>query len=118
MDTRSLEELKEDYSPTVDLGKGHFLAFCCWKCDRDLNPQYADIPDVERYSGIHIHPRPDGNGYCVGSVTFRSESSLKLEPGRPMWNVECWEPLTLSPSLLCRSCGSHGFIRNGKWEDC
>lgn len=25
--------------------------------------------------------------------------------------------LTLSPSLLCYTCGSHGFIRDGKWID-
>lgn len=32
------------------------------------------------------------------------------------WEVEQDNPLTLSPSLLCRACGDHGFIRNGRWE--
>jgi len=32
--------------------------------------------------------------------------------------VASLEPLTLSPSLLCRSCNVHGYIRNGRWEDC
>lgn len=31
------------------------------------------------------------------------------------WRVESLEPLTVSPSLLCRVCGHHGFIRAGKW---
>lgn len=31
------------------------------------------------------------------------------------WTLEKLEPLTLSPSLLCRQCGHHGFIRDGRW---
>lgn len=30
------------------------------------------------------------------------------------WQVECLDPVTLSPSLLC-PCGHHGFIRQGRW---
>lgn len=25
------------------------------------------------------------------------------------------DPLHVEPSILCRSCGDHGFIREGKW---
>lgn len=31
------------------------------------------------------------------------------------WDVLQLDPLTLSPSLLCRHCGHHGFIREGRW---
>lgn len=31
------------------------------------------------------------------------------------WTVTCWEPLTVTPSLLCRDCGTHGFITAGAW---
>jgi hypothetical protein len=31
------------------------------------------------------------------------------------WDVLSTEPLTLSPSLRCRRCGHHGFIRDGRW---
>lgn len=31
------------------------------------------------------------------------------------WQIVCREPLELSPSLLCRLCGTHGFVRGGKW---
>jgi hypothetical protein len=34
------------------------------------------------------------------------------------WNVVSVEPLSLSPSVLHKRCGWHGFIRNGKWEVC
>lgn len=36
-------------------------------------------------------------------------------PDSPRWTVESTEPLTLSPSLLCRGCGNHGWIREGRW---
>ena len=31
------------------------------------------------------------------------------------WRVEQVEPLTVSPSILCGSCGTHGFWRDGAW---
>jgi hypothetical protein len=31
------------------------------------------------------------------------------------WDVLSKDPLTLAPSLQCRACGNHGFIRNGRW---
>lgn len=31
------------------------------------------------------------------------------------WRVREWVPLTLDGSLLCRACGRHGFIRDGRW---
>ena len=33
----------------------------------------------------------------------------------PVWRVEQWDPLTISPSVLCRDCGLHGWIRDGRW---
>ena len=114
----TLEELLEDWKPKIDLGNGHWFAFCGWHPDRELNPQYAHLADVEKYGGIHIHPRPDGNGYCEGSITFDTEAAREISKSHPRWTVHSFDPLTLSPSLLCRACGSHGFIRNGKWEGC
>lgn len=31
------------------------------------------------------------------------------------WTLVTLEPLTLSPSLSCRVCGDHGWIRDGHW---
>lgn len=62
------------------------------------------------------HKRPDGSD-CIGFVAIDGGAWAKeFEPGQiQVWQVESWEPLTLSPSLLCRVCGDHGFIREGKW---
>lgn len=33
----------------------------------------------------------------------------------PAHVIEQGEPLTIGGSLLCLSCGLHGFVRDGKW---
>lgn len=101
---------------TFDLGNDHTLEFTCWAPDRELNPQYAGIPDVEKFGAIIYHKKPDGSD-CASAVSFEGEVHGKIEPKHPAWKVESWEPLTLSPSILClaEGCGDHGFIRNGKW---
>jgi hypothetical protein len=109
-------------SERIDLGHGHDLRFLAWQPDRDLNPQYAHLPDVERYGAIVSHElRPDDQlaecqerGRCEGAVTFNGPVQAELEHGRDCWDVQSWEPLTCSPSLLCH-CGDHGFIQQGRW---
>lgn len=103
-------QIKDEW---VDLGDGHAYLFAQWAPDRDLNPQYVGIPDVERYAAIVKHATPTGEP-CMGGITFDSEVARRIDPGKPTWTVESWEPLTVSPSLLC-DCGDHGFIRNGRW---
>lgn len=98
---------------SIDLGSGHTLRFFAWAPDRDLNPQYEGLADVERAGAIIDHPAPDGST-CSGAVTFDSPTMRALYPEGPLWTVEQDEPLTLSPSVLC-SCGDHGFVRDGKW---
>ena len=66
----------------------------------------------------HHDGQPDSLEYdhVCGERGERNDS-IPLDPCWPGhgWKVECIDPLTLSPSLLCRSCGFHGFIRNGNW---
>lgn len=99
----------------VDIGHGHTLRFHGWSPDRELNPQYAGIPDCERAVAVVAHPRADGQpGGCMSGAMLDCAPEA-VTAGQPTWHVECWEPLTLSPSLLCRMCGDHGFIRGGRW---
>lgn len=101
-------------SDVIDLGHDHTLQILGWAPDRELNPQYEGIPDVERYATIIEHRTSTGE-QCASGATFDSETARRIEPGKAMWTVESWEPLTLSPSLLCMRCGDHGFVRNGQW---
>lgn len=32
------------------------------------------------------------------------------------WVVEQANPLSVTPSILCYECRTHGYIRNGEWE--
>lgn len=82
----------------------------------DLGHDVRIMFTVRRDGGLRIgftesHRAPDGRE-CAGSVTFDVPEAEGL-PG-PRWTVESWDPLTISPSILC-SCGHHGFVREGRW---
>jgi len=64
---------------------------------------------------IEYHLTPQGRE-CAGSVLFDLDGVRNAFPDRPVWTVEQLSPLTLSPSILCRRCGHHGWIRDGRWE--
>lgn len=86
----------------MDLGHGVVIEFTSWA-------------DHDRVGFIETHDRPDGAGRCSGGVLFDLPGVAEAFPDRPLWTVEGWEPLTLSPSLLCRACGNHGFVQAGRW---
>ena len=101
-------------SDTLDLGHDHAIQIAVWDPDLELNPDLAHLAGQlpVRVTGIVTHKLP-GGGDCEGAITFDSEIARAHFKG-PFWTVESWEPLTLSPSLLCH-CGDHGFIRGGRW---
>ena len=106
----------DDLKPDLDLGDGHLLKFSSWHPDRELNPQYADLPDIEKCGAIVEHNRADGKeGKCWSGIFFDVEGVRRVFGDKPIWQVNSWEPLTLSPSIVCRECNDHGFIREGKW---
>lgn len=52
-------------------------------------------------------------------IRGRREDAIPLQPAWSNgWRVESFDPLSLSPSLLCTSCGLHGFVRGGAWCPC
>lgn len=109
--------MSEDLTEKIDLdlGDNHTLRFVCWSPDRELNPQYADLPDVDRVGAVVSHVNQKTGDRCYSSITFDSEVTRRVFPSDAIWQVQSFEPLTLSPSLLCRRCGDHGFIREGRW---
>ncbi len=96
---------------SLDLGSGFSLRFSSWAPDRKLNPQYKDLPDVEKIGAIITCKHG-----IEGSILFDHGPKYSLLfPHSPKWTVESWEPLTLSPSIDAGCC--HGYIRKGKWEE-
>lgn len=102
-------------SEEIDLGHGHVLRIFAWDPDRTLNPQYDGIPPEPRAGAGVDHPHAKTGEPCSGGIMFDTPTVRRVFPEAARWVVESWEPLTLSPSLLC-SCGDHGFVRNGRWE--
>lgn len=88
---------------SIDLGDDHVLTFSSYK-------------DQPRVGASVQHKKPDGTD-CDGWVAFAGRAwADSFGPGAiATWTVEQDEPLTLSPSILCRTCGDHGFVRDGKW---
>lgn len=72
----------------------------------------VDYDQTDTFGGMHLH-RVNGT-ICGGYVSWRSLGTMKAS-GHQLISVD---PLHIEASLACRSCGSHGFIRNGMWEAC
>jgi hypothetical protein len=64
----------------------------------------------------HYHPNRQRGGWCAGCAMFDLPAVRERYQPSTTWHVESFEPLTLSPSLLCRTCGRHGYIRGGAWD--
>jgi hypothetical protein len=50
---------------------------------------------------------------CRGWVAL--DSAPEQLRAHSCWHVVSKNPLTLTPSIKCRACGNHGFIREGRW---
>lgn len=84
----------------IDIGGGHRIVFV------EFEGEKAAIDDW--------HLKADGT-WCKGFIDFKGGTWAPIFGPDKGWDLIQLEPLTLSPSLLCRACGDHGFIRNGKW---
>lgn len=80
----------------LELGAGHFFV--------------AVFDADDAFVGwLHRHPRADGEGVCQ---TF---CAVRYVEGVPIYRIDSADPLTLSPDVCCRLCGSHGRVVNGMW---
>lgn len=88
---------------TLDLGDDHVMVF-------------SEYLGQARVGASVKHKKPDGTP-CQGWIAFSGRSwAESFAPGAiATWDVAKDEPLTLTPSILCRGCGDHGFITGGKW---
>ena len=100
MDTNGASWLPEWAKIDLRLDDNNALQFIHWK------------DDPEPYGANWFH-RSDAkpNGWCMGGFQWHKPDE---RIHGPLWDLVSWEPLTVSPSLLC-GCGAHGFIRDGKW---
>ena len=102
----------------LDLGLGYRLLWFTWEPDRSIPSnaeRYAGVADVP-IAGATLWKQIDGEWRSIGAMWFDMPEARAIPGFRHFaWQVESWEPLTLSPSILCRETGDHGFIRGGQW---
>lgn len=86
----------------IDLGDNHELVWSIYEGDK--------------YAGASVpHLKPDGTK-CAGWIAIEGGAWAKSFDGKiQTWKIVQHEPITLEPSLLCRACGDHGYVREGKW---
>jgi hypothetical protein len=83
--------------------------------------EYVDIGH-----GVEIQRRYLNDALYGVSVLHSTKMGERCEGGawvhfhgavatNDVWQLVREEPLTISPSILCRACGLHGYIREGKW---
>jgi hypothetical protein len=81
---------------------GHGVGYRIWVIEDGMTPGGL----------VYEHPDPrDPEKRCGGCITFKGFANVPDAE----WDVESFEPLTISPSLACQLCGHHGFVRGGKW---
>ncbi len=97
-----------------DIGDDHSITWFGWYPDRDLNPQYANAADIPNMGVVVYHHRPGGE-WCSGAIHFDRPEIRELIGDRPVWQVMSMNPLHVEPSVLCKLCGDHGYIRDGRW---
>lgn len=67
---------------------------------------------------IEHHPKPGADApglYCGGYIAWVAADGITPKHQLISGGPGDEEHLTISPSLLCRTCGNHGFIRDGRW---
>lgn len=112
----------------IDLGHGFSYSFFSWSPDRELNPQYEGVADVEHAGVILFFKDPadasDAEPYSVGGPWFDTPETRAIPgfPKRNFWTLVSEEPLHLEPSIQTYAYVEgehvpehHGFIREGRW---
>jgi hypothetical protein len=64
----------------------------------------------EKPFGGHDYHLWDGE-ICYGYISWEPHNGMKIS-GHTLVSID---PVTIQPSLDCRSCASHGHITDGRW---
>lgn len=87
----------------IDLGSGHSFVW---------------FRDSEGVFGLIEH-HESAKSWCGGYIAWRAPVDENLTPKHELVSggEDDVEHLTIAPSLQCRTCPSHGYIRDGRWVD-
>lgn len=88
-------------------------------------PEEMNLTDLG--NGVQFSKYIDNDDQWIGILEWHKCHSEEITAGSvlfdnapekfrgPRWTLVQEEPLTINPSILCRTCGLHGFIQNGRW---
>lgn len=78
-------------------------------CYHDIT-ETVDVPPVRMILS-------DSLGWCMEHMCERDYGTYQVAPSVRSHTIVSTDPFHLEPSVLCMSCGTHGFIRDGVWVD-
>lgn len=112
---------------------------CCQYCTEAGHPEHRDgsecaVPDLSARlpggwldlgGGVEVCPYVQGGVLGTAGLLERHDCTtgrehvgmLPFDRGQqgPRWPLVSVNPLTLEGSVLCQTCGLHGFITAGRW---
>ncbi len=91
----------------IPLNEDHEFVWVISSEERESTTPDECLPKVG-YIGIAEFHRADVTGGWCGGYVYWSGPEARHD-------LVSFDPLTIAPSLLCPTCGSHGFIRDGSW---
>lgn len=104
---RARREEPAAVKPPVDPGEADRLI--------DLGSEHWAVPMYRDgvLFGVDEWHRNQRGEWCSGWVPIKTAGRTDDR----YWDLVSEQPLTLSPSLQCTACPSHGWIRDGAWTD-
>lgn len=96
----------------LDLGSGVWIS--PFTAHTGPEEPLVDHEERDHIGGLVWHVHEDGR-VCGGAIYFAPRPD-----GQVAWDVQSWDPLTVTPSVLARSGPGgaeclHGFITAGRW---
>lgn len=102
--------MKFDEMELHELGHGVWFTWLRYAGERVGVIEWHHCPPQ---TGGGLIDMPDGKNLSGGALMFDIPGNAQEQ--RPKWQLISLDPLHIEPSVLCRTCGLHGFIRDGKW---
>ncbi len=103
---RFMDDLSARTTEAERLARDARLASHWQDIGHGVSVEVRDIDGVA--AGVAYRHQKPGGGTCEGYCPLRPVVS-------DGWDMVKRNPLTLDPSLLCRACGHHGWVKEGKW---
>lgn len=101
-----------------DLGHGVWAEW--WRVVDPDHPDYPNDPG-KMYGVVEHHWCVSEDEIVPGVKEYWAMGSVPTMSTQPVkWSivsgeVESFEGLSLMPSILCKRCGLHGYITDGRW---